>query len=325
MSAAKLVLLASVVCVAASATRAQTPGPLDRLLGRSEPAAPVVQPPTPSGSTLPAVPSGPTATAPPSPVTLPSAMTAPQSAPPPSAATAPPPAAPPPAAATVPQTPPTAPPPSAMQIPSPMTPLPPAPPGGPNVQFQAPPPAATALERPATPPAAELDAISRLQADIVRLRLELEKARLEREIAQQRQPQPTTAPVASTPTTPTRPAVSLPPPPAATPRPDPAAADRRALPQVIEIRGAAGTLTAIVQGPGGQRLTLHAGDTLPNSPLKVQSIEPRQVNFVSQDGTRGPYAVPVSPPSAMPSTTGESQGPVVRPLTDAGLAIPIAR
>jgi type IV pilus biogenesis protein PilP len=196
---------------------------------------------------------------------------------------------------------------------------------GPNVQFQAPPPAAVAPERPAPPPTAELDAMSRLQTDIARLRLELEKARLEREIAQQRQPPPSATPAASAQATPVRPATALPPPPAAMPRPDPAAADRRALPQVIEIRGAAGDLVAVLQGQGGQRLTLRAGDALPNSPLKVQSIEPRQVNFVSQEGNRGPYAVPVSPPGAAAPAVGPMQGPVVRPLADTGIATPIAR
>jgi type IV pilus biogenesis protein PilP len=197
---------------------------------------------------------------------------------------------------------------------------------GPNVQFQAPPPATTTLERPATPPAAELDMMSRLQADIARLRLELEKARLEREIAQQRQPPPTATPAAaSTPAAPVRPAAAPPPPPAAMPRPDPAAADRRALPQVIEIRGAAGTFVAVVQNQSGQRLTLRAGDDLPNSPLKVQSIEPWQVNFVSQEGNRGPYPVPVSPPGTTAPAAGVTQGPVVRPITDAGLATPIVR
>jgi type IV pilus biogenesis protein PilP len=197
---------------------------------------------------------------------------------------------------------------------------------GPNVQFQAPPPATAAPERPATPPTAELDAMSRLQTDIARLRLELEKARLEREISQQRQPPPSATPAAAgAQATPVRPATPLPPPQAAMPRPDPAAADRRALPQVIEIRGAVGTFVAVVQSQGGQRLTLRAGDALPNSPLKVQSIEPRQVNFVSQEGNRGPYPVPVSSPSTAAPAAGAPQGPVVRPLSDAGIATPIAR
>jgi type IV pilus biogenesis protein PilP len=197
---------------------------------------------------------------------------------------------------------------------------------GPTVQFQEPPPAATTLERPAAPPAAELDVMSRLQADIARLRLELEKARLEREIAQQRQPAPTATPAAAgTPGTPARNTASPPPMPIATPRPDPAAADRRALPQVIEIRGAAGAFAAVVQTQNGQRLTLRPGDDLPNSPLKVQSIEPRQVNFVSQDGNRGPYSVPVSPPIATAPPAGVPQAPVMRPINDAGLATPIVR
>jgi type IV pilus biogenesis protein PilP len=179
---------------------------------------------------------------------------------------------------------------------------------------------------------AELDVMTRLQIDIARLRLELEKARLEREIAQQRQPapaqQPTagTQPTAGAQTTPVRPAsTQLPPPPAAIPRPDPAAADRRALPQVIEIRGAAGNFVAVIQNASGQRLTLRAGDPLPNTPLLVQSIEPWQVNFASQEGNRGPYPVPVSPPSAGAAAPTASSGPVVRPLADTGMAIPIAR
>ena len=287
MSVAKLALLAGAALVAAPTIQAQAPGPLDRLLGgpAAPPAPPIAPPQAQPGPTLPTL------------------------APPPSA--------------QVPQPAPLVPPPAA-QTPAMGADLRPA--AGLNVQFQAIPPAGGTLERPATPPVAELDAMTRLQIDIARLRLELEKARLEREIAQQRQPAPTQQPTAGAQATPVRPAATqLPPPPAAIPRPDPAAADRRALPQVIEIRGAAGNFVAVIQGAGGQRLTLRPGDPLPNTPLLVQSIEPRQVNFASQEGNRGPYPVPVSPPGAVAAAPTAPSGPVVRPLADTGMATPIAR
>ena len=288
MSFAKIALLAGAVFGAASATQAQTPGPLDRLLGG--PAAPAApnEPPAaqPSSTTLPALVPSPAAQAPqPAPVRPPAAQT--------------------PAMAPMGGTQPAA---------------------GLNVQFQAPPPATAPLERPPTPSAAELDVMTRLQTDIARLRLELEKARLEREIAQQRQTTPTQTAATPAQATQVRPAATRLPPPAAIPQPDPAVADRRALPQVIEIRGVAGNFVAVVQSLGGQRFTLRAGDVLPNTPLKVQSIEPRTVNFVSQEGNRGPYPVPVSPVVAPPTTPATPTNiPVVQPLSDAGLATPIAR
>ena len=289
MSFAKLALLSGAVLVAASATQAQGPGPLDRLLGGpAAPAAPNEPPAAQPGST-----------------TLPTLV--------------------PPPAVQAPQPVPVRPP--AAQVPA-MAPMGGAQPAaGLNVQFQAPPPATAALERPPTPSASELDVMTRLQTDIARLRLELEKARLEREISQQRQTAPTQTAATPAQATQVRPAaIRPPPPPAAIPQPDPAVADRRALPQVIEIRGTAGNFVAVVQGLGGQRFTLRAGDALPNTPLKVQSIEPRTVNFASQEGNRGPYPVPVSPVIAAPTTpTTPANSPVVRPLGDAGLATPIAR
>lgn len=304
MSVAKLVLLTGAVLVAAPVAQAQAPGPLDRLLGgpgapaAPPPAAPQAQP----GPTLPTLAPPPAAQAPqPTPLAPPPAAPAPQPAP-------------------------LAPPPAAQAPGMPAMGAGRSPAAGPNVQFQAPPPASVALERPATPPVSELDAMMRLQTDIARLRLELEKARLEREISQQRQLAPSRQPDGGPQATPVRPAATqLPPPPAAIPRPDPAAADRRALPQVIEIRGAAGNFVAVVQTAGGQRLTLRPGDNLPNTPLKVQSIEPRLVNFAAQEGNRGPYPVPVSPAGAAAAVPAAQAGPVVRPLTDMGIATPVAR
>ena len=344
MSFAKIALLAGAVLGAASATQAQAPGLLDRLLGG--PAAPAApnEPPAaqPSPTTLPTLVPPPAAQAPqPAPVQPPAA----QAAPGPLDRLLGSPAAPaapngPPAAQPSPTTLPTLVPPPAAQAPQPAPVQPPAaqapamapmggtqPAAGLNVQFQAPPPATAPLERPPTPSAAELDVMTRLQTDIARLRLELEKARLEREIAQQRQTAPTQTAATPTQAPQVRPAATRPPPPpAAIPQPELAVTDRRALPQVIEIRGAAGNFVAVVQSLGGQRFTLRAGDALPNTPLKVQSIEPRTVNFVSQEGNRGPYPVPVSPVVAAPTTPANPTNiPVVQPLSDTGLAIPIAR